>query len=86
MPRWPAPAALALREVHFFRKQNLEAVAERFPRFTFDRIAARLEGGLGCLVVCAVKTPEGTERKVPLGFVFQAVGGQMKIVFQDEGT
>jgi prepilin-type processing-associated H-X9-DG protein len=86
LPHWPPPESLKLREVHFFGKRNLEAMAERFPRFEFTRMAERLEGGLGCLVVFAVKTPDGTERKVPLGFVFQDVAGQMKIVFQDEGT
>jgi hypothetical protein len=86
IPQWPSPDVLKLRQIHLFRKQNLEAMEERFPRLTFERVASEIADGLGCHLVFSITRPDGTLRKAHVIFVFREVNGETKIVFQDDGT
>lgn len=74
----------AVSEIVFFRRDDIARLRARFARdnysaFNWDRVAARIGGGMGCLLV-----GEGPKEDVLIAFIFKEVGGRQKIVYQED--
>ncbi|HVG29403.1 MAG TPA: hypothetical protein VM864_06750 [Pyrinomonadaceae bacterium] len=74
----------AVSEIVFFRRGDIDGLRARFAHenysgFNWDRVAARIDDGMGCLLV-----GKGPREDVLIAFVFREVGGRQKIVYQED--
>ncbi len=56
----PPKDIVTLKEIVFFREKDLDRISNRYPDTLWRRMQESMKGGLGCLVVFEVKTPEKT--------------------------
>ena len=74
----------AVSEILFFRRDDVAGLRARFAHesystFNWDRVAAHIEDGTGCLLV-----GKGPKEDVLVAFVFREVTGRQKIVYQED--
>lgn len=84
-------ATAVLRQVKFFNAADVDALSREHPDDMWTRLAAKLEGGLGVLIVLNAAEEEAEEAKAAgkpafglIAMVIKEVEGRPQVVYSDD--
>ena len=80
----PPPEFVTLKEIVFFTEKDLDRMSKRYRDKIWKRMREPMKGGLGCLVVFEVKTPQKKTGIALVVNVLKKRKGEYKIVHTDD--